>query len=770
MRWSTSPRLARGGLLLLLALAFAAPQRSAAVDIQPTSHVLVPYFEVVLDPNCRTTRVAVANVAARPVAVTATVHSNWGIPLLSVPYRIPASGVWRFDLRDWLLDGRLPTRRLPAADVAHLQAALVGRPSPRTGLYYGTDKTTGEHPMAVGYVTVTARGKQPPDVLWGDYLIYCPQTFVLQGETLVDIDPFDAGATLCTGHALRFREPKGLVTATEVMVWTPVRLEASPTPEPAATVHTTLLWYDDAGLLFRRDELELLPSELLDYPEGTVEREFGWIAILSESPSFVTGHYSQENDLGSSLHAWCTARTGAPPARPGIALRKEVQGDAADTPTGPVVPVGATLDWTFEVANVGSSDLHDVVVDDSGLLVTCPGAARAVGGSMTCTATSVALACQQRNVARVTALTPDDREVDATDRAHYFGDPGASIALETRVQGQDADTPTGPSIAAGAAVTLAYEVLADGEAPLSAVAVTDSQGVAVSCPRSSLAAGESMTCTAATTAKSGQQVHTGSVTADAPCEATVNATDPAYYNGEVPAAPAIHLEKYVNDEDADTPPGPSFAAGSPLAWKYAVTNTGNVTLGHVTVTDDRGVVVTCPQATLAVGAAMTCTGASTAVAGPYANIGTATGTPPQGPAVSDDDPCHYTGTVPPGPDGCSPGYWKNHTESWPPTGYSPGQNVASVFPAASSFPALASSTLLAALSFHGGPGEDGAAQSLLRAAVAALLNAAHPGVDYPRTPTAVVAEVNTALLGTRDDMLALASALDRDDNLGCALD
>ncbi|MCC7178506.1 MAG: hypothetical protein IT177_08955 [Acidobacteria bacterium] len=124
---------------------------------------------------------------------------------------------------------------------------------------------------------------------------------------------------------------------------------------------------------------------------------------------------------------------------------------------------------------------------------------------------------------------------------------------------------------------------------------------------------------------------------------------------------------------------------------------------------------------------------------------------------------------PPGDEGCTPGYWKNHTDSWPPTGYSPAQTVGSVF-AAGAFPSLAGETLLQALQGGGGPGTLGAATILIRAGVAALLNAAHPDMAYTRTAASVIADVNAALAsGNRDTMLALASSLDRDNNLGCPL-
>ena len=123
-----------------------------------------------------------------------------------------------------------------------------------------------------------------------------------------------------------------------------------------------------------------------------------------------------------------------------------------------------------------------------------------------------------------------------------------------------------------------------------------------------------------------------------------------------------------------------------------------------------------------------------------------------------------------GEDGCTPGYWKNHASSWTGTGYSPGQTVGSVFSGASAFPSLASSTLLQALQGGGGPGTAGAAEILLRAAVAALLNASHAGVDYPRTAASIIADVNAALASNnRSTMLTLAAGLDADNNLGCPL-
>ena len=130
----------------------------------------------------------------------------------------------------------------------------------------------------------------------------------------------------------------------------------------------------------------------------------------------------------------------------------------------------------------------------------------------------------------------------------------------------------------------------------------------------------------------------------------------------------------------------------------------------------------------------------------------------------------FTNTLtPPGDEGCTPGYWKNHPASWPATGYAPGQTLESVFDVPDAL-GLDNATLLEALSFTGGAGQVGAAKILLRAAVAALLNAAHPGVDYGMTTAEIIADVNAALAGgDRDDILELAADLDELNNAGCPI-
>jgi uncharacterized repeat protein (TIGR01451 family) len=117
----------------------------------------------------------------------------------------------------------------------------------------------------------------------------------------------------------------------------------------------------------------------------------------------------------------------------------------------------------------------------------------------------------------------------------------------------------------------------------------------------------------------------------------------------IPAAPAIDIEKFTEGSDADEPDGadvPFVPAGEQVSWEYVVTNTGNVTLTGVTVTDAPAQTVTCPETTLPPGESMTCTASATAADttgmpdGVYANTATVTGTY-EGATETDADPSHY---------------------------------------------------------------------------------------------------------------------------------
>jgi hypothetical protein len=121
-------------------------------------------------------------------------------------------------------------------------------------------------------------------------------------------------------------------------------------------------------------------------------------------------------------------------------------------------------------------------------------------------------------------------------------------------------------------------------------------------------------------------------------------------------------------------------------------------------------------------------------------------------------------------EGCTPGYWKQeqHFGSWTPP-YTPDTNLRDIF-VTSPVELIPDDTLLEALNYPGGPGVTGATQILLRAAVAALLNASSPDVSFPVSVGHVV-DTTISRIETqyRPTILTRADYFDSINNLGCPL-
>ncbi len=97
----------------------------------------------------------------------------------------------------------------------------------------------------------------------------------------------------------------------------------------------------------------------------------------------------------------------------------------------------------------------------------------------------------------------------------------------------------------------------------------------------------------------------------------ISATDTATIFIDAPElVPSVTINKLTNGSDS-----PVVLAGSTVTWTYLVSNTGNVPLVAISVSDDQGVSVSCPETSLAVAAQMTCSATGTAIVGPYSNVG-----------------------------------------------------------------------------------------------------------------------------------------------------
>lgn len=113
----------------------------------------------------------------------------------------------------------------------------------------------------------------------------------------------------------------------------------------------------------------------------------------------------------------------------------------------------------------------------------------------------------------------------------------------------------------------------------------------------------------------------------------------------------------------------------------------------------------------------------------------ATATPTANISIEDGETviCTYRNLHVPGDEGCTPGYWRNHFEDWPATGFSPTDDFDATFGVDLFSPNI---TLGEAI-FLGG----GGANKMGRHGTAALLSAAHPDVNSPLSVAAVIGYV-----------------------------
>ena len=270
----------------------------------------------------------------------------------------------------------------------------------------------------------------------------------------------------------------------------------------------------------------------------------------------------------------------------------------------------------------------------------------AVNASKTCTKVAKATLGQYVNIGTATGVHAGITVSD-TDTSHYLGEekPTPAVTLEKSTNGEDADTGTGPSVEFNAEVTWSYVVKNTGNVSLKNIVVSDDK-LGEICKVATLAVNASKTCTKSGKATEGQYENTGTVVAYNGTT-KVQDTDKSHYLGGEKPTPTIKIETATNGSDADTPTGPSISFRDAVKWTYVVTNTGNVALTNVKVTDDKAGAI-CTIGALTVGASKTCDKVTTAVEGQYANVGTTTGSY-NGTTVQDSDPTHYIGGDKPAP-------------------------------------------------------------------------------------------------------------------------
>ncbi len=351
-----------------------------------------------------------------------------------------------------------------------------------------------------------------------------------------------------------------------------------------------------------------------------------------------TATVSGKPPTGALVTAQDTATIEFPPG-PVVGLEKSVDNL---TPTA-----GDIITYSYEVSNVGNVTLYSLEVADihngTGTLsdIFCPAASLARDTSMTCTATYLVTQADidsgnLDNDATVNGTSPLGSPVTATDDLELLFPSNPNITLA-----KTADPAT--DVAVGDEVTYSFEVTNTGNVTLNPVAVADPMAglSAISCPATSLAPTVSMTCTATYTVNQ-DDVDVGSIDNTAGVSGQPPTGDPVADTAGTTvttedAAPAIQIAK-------SAAPDSGAGVGDTVTYSFAVTNTGNVTLDNIAVTDPLPGLsaVTCPTTTLAPTISTTCTATYTVTqddvdAGAIENTATVTGDDPSDTQVEDDD-------------------------------------------------------------------------------------------------------------------------------------
>jgi uncharacterized repeat protein (TIGR01451 family) len=318
---------------------------------------------------------------------------------------------------------------------------------------------------------------------------------------------------------------------------------------------------------------------------------------------------------------------------------------------------GETIAYSFLVTNTGAVTASNIVVADpkltaAGITVSCPKTSLAGGASMTCTATPYTVtqadvdAGSVTNIATATGDGPGGVPVTPGGGGTTTPtDPSSGLSLVKSAALNDKDNDGKAD--AGETITYSFLVTNTGSVTDANIAVADPKltaaGITVSCPKTSLAGGASMTCTATPYTVTQADVDAGSVantataTGDGPGGVPVTpggggSTTPTDPSSGLSLVKSAALDDKDNDGKAD--------AGETITYSFLVTNTGAVTASNIAVADPKltaaGITVSCPKTSLAGGASMTCTAAPYTVtqadvdAGSVANTATATGDGPGG--------------------------------------------------------------------------------------------------------------------------------------------
>ncbi|SER02655.1 DUF7507 domain-containing protein [Pedobacter rhizosphaerae] len=334
-----------------------------------------------------------------------------------------------------------------------------------------------------------------------------------------------------------------------------------------------------------------------------------------------------------------------------------LKGGMALVKTGVLSADGNTINYTFTITNTGNTDLTDVVVIDSKLgLNKTIGGTLAIGQSVSTTAAYTLSQADKdagvfSNSASATAKTPTGnaiKDVSGTDKTNDVPTV-TTLVSSPAFTFEKVTNGTVPTVAGGV-LNYNLKVTNTGNVTLRNIVVTDVNATVSGSPIATLAPGASVTLTASHVLTQ-TDINSGKVTN----QANAIAKDPQGRDivkvSDDPSTPAANDATVTNltttasftFEKSISGTVPTVA-GAVLNYNLKVTNTGNVTLSNIVVTDVNATVSGLPIATLAPGASVTLTASHVLTqadvnAGKVTNQASAAAKDPQGRdvvKVSDD--------------------------------------------------------------------------------------------------------------------------------------
>ena len=360
----------------------------------------------------------------------------------------------------------------------------------------------------------------------------------------------------------------------------------------------------------------------------------------------------------------------------------------AKTSTSPRM-VGDVITYSVTIQNTGNISLAGVTISDDTTDIRSCSPARpatlAVGATMVC---EVAHTVDANDISRGYV----DNTAQAISTTNYTVGTltGPVTGTSNTVHTPILTTPVisisksqASMVTTGGVTTITYSIVIanSGAADFNTVDVTDTSATLGACSPAAtstdsvahvwhfgaLAIGNTITCSA-THIVTGPDVTAGTYANTATASGTTASpiTTVTASSNTVTTVTAFPELTLVKTQTSTAVPG---AAGEIITYSIVATNTGNIPLTGVTVTDPGATGLTCsptvPVATLAVNAAITCTGSHTVTtgdvtAGSYTNTAYATSTtvdPATGLTISEESPVTTTITpanVPPAPSGPNP--------------------------------------------------------------------------------------------------------------------